>query len=84
MIALARCNKTATRVLLHALRAGSRRVLLSDPGLFRPWGQVSSEAKDMLHRCVCSVSLLIAFSACQGVKATILVVVLNATLQYID
>ncbi|KAA6428206.1 MAG: hypothetical protein FRX49_01802 [Trebouxia sp. A1-2] len=50
MIALARCNKTATRVLLHALRAGSRRVLLSDPRLFRPWSQVSSEAKDMLHR----------------------------------
>lgn len=50
MVALARCNRTSARVLLHALRAGSRRVLLSDPGLFRPWGQVSQEAKDMLHR----------------------------------
>ena len=50
MLALARCDKTATRVLLHALRAGNRRVLLSDPGLFRPWAEVSDEAKDMLHR----------------------------------
>ena len=50
MIALARCNKTTSRVLLHAVMANSRRILLSDPCLFRPWSQVSNEAKDMLHR----------------------------------
>ena len=50
MIALARCNKTASWVLLHAVRAGSRHVLLSDPHLFRRWSEVSNEAKDMLHR----------------------------------
>ena len=50
MLALARCNKTTSRVLLHALHAGSRHVLLSDPDLFRQWREVSSEAKDMLHR----------------------------------
>ncbi|KAL3138208.1 hypothetical protein ABBQ38_005429 [Trebouxia sp. C0009 RCD-2024] len=50
MIALARCNNTTSRVLVHALLASSRRILLSNPRLFRPWSQVSSEAKDMLHR----------------------------------
>ena len=49
MIALARCNVTACRVLVHALRAKSRQVLLSDPKLFRRWADVSQEAKDMLH-----------------------------------
>ena len=49
MIALARCNVTACRVLLHAMLAKSRRVLLSDPSLFRRWADVSQEAKDMLH-----------------------------------
>ncbi|KAL3150176.1 hypothetical protein ABBQ32_000037 [Trebouxia sp. C0010 RCD-2024] len=50
MIALARCNNTTSRVLVHALLASSRRILLSNPRLFRPWSQVSNEAKDMLHR----------------------------------
>lgn len=50
MIAMARCNVTACRVLLHALMARSRRVLLSDPSLFRRWADVSQEAKDMLYK----------------------------------